>query len=231
MTWTKTPDDYPDRLLGLSDAAYRLHHAATTYANRLTLDGLIPKARLHLIPVPARTRRPAVIRELDAAGLWGEAGDAWELLDFLEHQMSAAEVEARREYDAIRQRIRFAKGPEQKAELRDLEDEAKRGLNAAREARRARISTVSLPDSHRDSHRPVPIRPVPSRPAPYKGEDGTEDRRLGGPDGPQPPQWEEDICLLCHQLIGRFDEMVMTERGPMHNQNMRCTTALAAVGP
>ena len=33
------PDDYPERLLDLTDAAYRLHHAATTSCNRLLTDG------------------------------------------------------------------------------------------------------------------------------------------------------------------------------------------------
>jgi hypothetical protein len=163
VTWTKTPDDYPDRLLELSDAAYRLHHAGTTYVNRVGLDGRIPRARLSLVPVPARTRRPSTITELEAAGLWIRDGDGWDLADFFGAQLSAEEVACRRDYDAIRQRIRFAKTPDLKAELRLEEDAAKRRLNDARERRRARASHR---ESHRDSQRPVPY---PPRPDPSQG--------------------------------------------------------------
>lgn len=166
MTWTKTADDFPDRLLDLSDSAYRLHHAATTYANRVGLDGRIPKARLTLLPVPAKTRRASVVKELVSADLWAASGDAWELLDFFEAQLSSEEVRCRREYDAIRQRIRFASTPEIKAVLRQDEDAAKSDLNAARERRRARTSQR---DSQRDSQSPVPFRPAPARPDPTQG--------------------------------------------------------------
>ena len=117
MVWTKTPDDYPDRLMDVTDSAYRLHHAATTYSNRVGSDGRIHKSRLTLIPVPARTRRPAVVRELEAAGFWDRDATGWTLADFFDAQLSAEEVDAQRRYDAIRQRIRFAKNKESKDEL------------------------------------------------------------------------------------------------------------------
>lgn len=205
MTWTKSPDDYPDRLLELSDAAYRLHHAATVYANRVGLDGRIPKARLTLVPVPQRTRRPSIIRELRDAGLWREDHTYWELVDFFESQPSAEEVSAQRQYDAIRQRIRYAKGADAKAELRALEDESKRLLFDARERRRARASQR---ETQRESHRPVPLRSVPTRPAQSEGE--VEDEGVGGvvPGGTPPPSNEK--CPECLQpIVRRSDDLVV----------------------
>jgi hypothetical protein len=187
VTWTKSSDDYPDRLLDLSDAAYRLHHAATVFCNRLSLDGSLPRSRLSLIPVPTRTRRAAVVRELIDAGHWIETDDGWTLADFFEAQLSAEEVAAQRRYDAVRQAKRFASTPEKKAELRADEDAAKRLLYAARERRRA----ISHRESQRDSQRPVPSRPAPSL------DESEDDRRAvaGNPDGPRPSPGDAKAAL------------------------------------
>ncbi len=164
MTWTKTPDDYPELLYDLSSDAYRLHHAATTYANRLLLDGRIPKARINAIQVPPRVRRRSVLSELRDAGFWRDDGDAWYPTDFLRFQPTKEEVEAEREYAAVRQRIRYARSPASKAALRPAEEAARDARNAAREHRRALLSQrESQRVSHGDSRRPVPSRPVPSR--------------------------------------------------------------------
>lgn len=193
MTWTKSPDDYPDRLLDLSDAAYRLHHAATVYANRVGLDGRIPKSRLTLVPVPQKTRRPAVVRELRDAGLWREDHDYWELVDFFDAQLSADEVSAQRHYDAIRQRVRFAKDDQTKADLRAQEDAAKRDLFDARERRRARASQR---ETHRDSQRPVPLYPVPPRPDPNEDE-GEDEQGTVGALGGRAPAPSNERCPEC----------------------------------
>lgn len=181
MTWTKTGDDYPERLFELSDAAYRLHHAGTTYANRLLLDGRIPKSRLDLVPVPRNVLHESVLEELSSAGLWLDAGDGWVLTDFLSAQPTREEVEARRGYDAVRQRLRFARSAMNRdqgeaalvLDLEELEREARFRLNAAREAHR---SLSSLGASQRESHtpRPVPTRPDPTRPVPSGTRDGSK---------------------------------------------------------
>lgn len=226
MTWTKTPDDYPDQLLELSDAAYRLHHAATTYANRLGLDGRIPKARLSLVSVPAKTRRRSVIRELIDGGFWEEVQGTYELTDFFLDQLSAEEVDCRREYDAIRQRIRFALTPETKALLRQDENDAKVRLNDARERRRARASQR---DSQRDSHRPVPIRSVPSRSAPSESEDENERRPGSTPfEGVSRPQ--NETCWVCGQRVDPINDNVRVgERNgrleEMHDSWTECVKA------
>jgi hypothetical protein len=152
MTWTKTPDDYPDRHLELSDAAYRLHHAATTYCNRVGLDGRIPKARLSLVPVPSRTRRPGIIVELVTADLWSDDGDAWRLIDFFDDQMSAEEVGLTREYNRVRQAIRFAKDDKRRVALKEEERTVLNELQAARERRRG----LSRSANSGATHRPAP---------------------------------------------------------------------------
>lgn len=168
MTWTKTSDDYPERHLELSDAAYRLHHAATTYVNRLLLDGRLPRFHLGLVPVPTRTKRAATITELLAHGLWIDDGDSWVLTDFLEAQPSRRVVEALRAYDAARQATRFAtrrKDPAKVAAAKAAEQAARQKLFDARAEQRASTSqSDSQSDSQRESQRPDPTRPGPSRP-------------------------------------------------------------------
>lgn len=207
MTWTKSADDYPDRLLEISDAAYRLHHAATVYANRVGLDGRIPKVRLSLIPVPPRTRRPAVVRELVMAGIWEQDDLVYVLTDFFDAQMSAEEVACQRAYDAIRQRLRLAKSNEQRAVLKAEEDAAKLALFDARERRRARASHR---DSQRDSRRPLPLRPVPSRSVPNESEDESNQpaTRLGRVPA------DESFCERCGgEFRGENSERVVVEYG------------------
>ena len=163
MTWTKTPDDYPERLLELSDAAYRLHHAATTICNRLLSDGRLSRARLALVAVPPRTKRRATVRELVEAGLWHEDRDGWDLLDFLDWQLSREEIEASRAYDAARQAVRYARSKNEtdteRAVSKTNEERARANLYAVRERRRAALSQR---ESQRDSQRPVPTRPDPN---------------------------------------------------------------------
>lgn len=80
MTWTKISDDFFDRAakLGLSPKATVLHLSATTYANRLGLDGAISRKTLRILPAPST--RITVVRELVAAGWWLETDDGWQLV-------------------------------------------------------------------------------------------------------------------------------------------------------
>jgi len=194
--WTKTSDDFPECMFDLSDAAYRLHHAATTYCNRLLTDGRIAKARLSLVPVPEKVRKPSIVRELIAAGLWVDGGDHWMLADFLVSQPTRDEVEATRDYNAIRQRIRYAKGdPAKQLSLRVDEAVAKERVNRTKEDRRAVLSRrssqgdVGTP-SQRESHRPDPPRPAPSL---DEGEDGTETSRRDIVGAPQRRSFADEM--------------------------------------
>jgi hypothetical protein len=192
MTWTKSSDDYPDRLLDLSDAAYRLHRAATVFCNRLGLDGSLPRTRLALVPVPPRTRRLAVLRELIDAGHWIETDDGWTLTDFFDAQLSAEEVTLQRRWDVVRQQIRFAKKAQKKAELRADEDAIKAALWEAREQRKG---LVSQRNSLVNSLRPVPTR---IRPVPSLDEDEDERSGSGNPEGPQPSPGEAKRLLAAY---------------------------------
>lgn len=180
MTWTKTGDDYPERLFDLSSDAYRLHHAATTYCNRLLTDGRLQAGRLALVPVPEKVRRRRVVAELVTFGLWAETEGGWLLTDFLADQPTKEEVLCRRAYDAVRQRLRYAKdNPAAAVALRREEEATKKDWNDAREARRKllahRDSQREVPGvSHRELHRPDPTSPVPPQ---HKGEGGASSTR------------------------------------------------------
>lgn len=206
MTWTKLPDDLPDRHLELSDAAFRLHVAATIYSNRIGLDGRIPRARLALIPVPARTRRPKVISELVTAGLWTDHEDGVTILDFLEHQPSAEEVHLQRRWDVLRQQIRFAKGPDRdvkQADLRREADAVRDELQAARNRRRALYSQPNSLVIHSAPLRPVP---VPSRPAPSEVEDEDERGAGGALEGAPAPT--NETCPECGLRLDRSKDRI-----------------------
>lgn len=195
MTWTKTPDDWPDQLIELSDAAYRLHHAALTYSNRVGSDGRIHKRRLALLPVPARTRRSAIVAELSRLEYWIDAGDSWELRGFLVDQLSAEEVQKRRVYDAVRQRIRFAKDDETRAVLKVEEAESLHALNDARERRRARASRSDSTVTHT-----APSRSDPTRPVPRRGRGQEQPQPLRPLEG-LPAAVPEPVCALCSETL------------------------------
>jgi hypothetical protein len=175
MTWTKTSDDHPDRRLGLSDAAYRLEHAALTYSNRLLLDGRIPKAQLRMLPVPERCLAHAVLAELLEDGRLVDRGDAYEIADYFTAQPSADEVVARRRYDALRQAL--VRTPADSPERPGLEAAVIEARTAQAEAieRRRALSRRDIrsdvgPDIRSESlaRGPDPTRPVPSRPVPVR---------------------------------------------------------------
>ena len=190
MTWTKTPDDWPDRLFDLSDSAYRLHHAATTFCNRLLLDGSLPKVRLAMVPVPQRARRPPIVRELIDAGLWLESADGWELLDFFDAQLSAEEVTARREYDAVRQRIRFATTAKTRQFCVPWRTSRSALCSMHANGDVHEPHNVSHTVSHNAPARSVPTRPVPTPRRARTG--GGRRRRLTAPRRPK-----RVTLLLC----------------------------------
>lgn len=202
MTWTRTGDDFPDQLYERSDAAYRLFHAALTYANRLGLDGRIPKGRLSSVPVPQRTRRPAIVAELVDHGLWALEDDAWTIVGFFDAQPSAEEVAATRHYDAVRQRKRFASDDETRRVLAAEEAESKRALFDARERRRARASQR---ESQRDSQRPLPTSPRPDPSIP-KDEVEAESRDVPNALGERRPALDDGGCPNCFNPL-RGDEI------------------------
>jgi hypothetical protein len=91
-TWVRLDDAFPDhpKILGLSDAAFRLEVTAICYAHRNLTDGWIPEA----FPPPRLARSvPALVD----ARLWVPNGSGWGLNDYLDWQTSKARIEQIRE--------------------------------------------------------------------------------------------------------------------------------------
>lgn len=209
MTWTKLDEDFPERFVELSDAAFRLHVAATVYVNRFGLDGALPRKRLERTSVPQRSRRPAIVRELVEAGLWQEAADGWMLRDFFDAQWSAEEVTKQREYDAARQRKRFARTDQERQVRAAEERESRLALFDARERRRTRASQR---ESQGESQRPVPFRTVSSRSVPNENED-ENDARPVALSGAGPASGSGNDCLYCAQPFVDNDRIYLPDRG------------------
>lgn len=69
-----------------------VHLEGMAYSGRHALAGYIPKAALRIIGATA-----ADARRLVEAGLWNPAPGGWEIHDWAEHQLSAEDMEKRRE--------------------------------------------------------------------------------------------------------------------------------------
>jgi hypothetical protein len=90
-TYIKLHDGMPEnhKIVGLSDAAFRLYIEALCWCSRNRSDGKMPAAALR------RLGSVKAQREIGAAGLIHAVdGGAWEIHDYLEHQRSKAEIEA-----------------------------------------------------------------------------------------------------------------------------------------
>lgn len=191
MTWTKLRDELGDELIGLTDAAFRLHVSATIYSNRVGADGRIAKARLVLIPVPARTRRKSVIRELIDAGQWRDIGDGWEIVGYFQDQMSAEEARLTTEYNRVREAIRLCRDDEKRASFKEEERSVLVALRASREHRKAAARTANG-----TANGTVPLRPDPSRSVP---RERGRTRRPGLMPIVAPE--ERDQCFACRETF------------------------------
>lgn len=105
MAWAKIDDKFPEheKVVGLSNAAFRLHVSAICYAARNETDGRI-------LPAAARALRgrPRDMAELVSAGLWElRGGDGWAIHDYLLYNPSHADLEKKRE--AARKRVANAR--------------------------------------------------------------------------------------------------------------------------
>lgn len=84
------------KIIGLSDAAFRLWIEAICFCSRQETDGQIPK------PMMRRLGQAKVIKELMSVGLLDEMTDRFDVHDYLRHQRSAAEIRSFRESKAER---------------------------------------------------------------------------------------------------------------------------------
>jgi hypothetical protein len=89
--WLRLDDEFPDhpKVVGLTDAAFRLAITGLCYSHRLRTDGFVPAVVL--------TRPQRITNELIRTGLWvpDETSTGYLIHDYLNHQESRAEIEER----------------------------------------------------------------------------------------------------------------------------------------
>jgi len=83
------------KIIGLSDAAFRLWIESLCFCSRQETDGKIPA------PMMRRLGQPKVIKELILVGLLTEQSDEYQVHDYLRHQRSAAEIRSFRDSKSV----------------------------------------------------------------------------------------------------------------------------------
>lgn len=150
MSWVRLDDGAPGhrKIVGLSDAAFRLWIVGLTYCNQQANDGRFSAASARIMTgyLASPELGRGAIAELCAAGLWAETADGYEVHDYLEYQPSQEERCAANKAAAERMRKMRA---------------AKHGVREPLQRNTARTSDevpakFALPDPD-----PVPSRPDP----------------------------------------------------------------------
>lgn len=148
MSWVRLDDGAPGhrKIVGLSDAAFRLWVVGLTYCNQQANDGRFSAASARIMTgyLASPELGRGAMAELCAAGLWIETADGFEVHDYLEYQPSQEERASANRAAAERMRKMRA---------------AKHGVREPLQRNTARTSDevpakFSLPD-------PVPSRPDP----------------------------------------------------------------------
>lgn len=104
MTWTRLEPGFPEhpKILAAGPMAELLHVHGLIYCNRYLTDGFIPALAVPgLLRVPYR--RP--VKRLIELGIWMEVKDGYQVHDFLDFQMSKAEVTALKAERAVSGRL------------------------------------------------------------------------------------------------------------------------------
>jgi hypothetical protein len=193
MSWTATGDDYPDKMaaLGISDPAYRCHHEALTWCNRVKSDGAMPR---HMLRRAVTVSDPeAVAAELVSVGLWTETESGWEV-DWTDQQTREQRDEKKAKNAQAQADYRERK------ELHDAGNHDRcdpRYCPALKAALREGLRKTSRNDlrneSRNDLRNVTPTPPLPTPPHPLRGGEGdrdddtrsagaARDRRQGGDD-------------------------------------------------
>ena len=104
MPYANLDDSYPGhrKIRALSDSAFRVHTQAIVWCARYGTDGKIKAAEVADIASPVRRWRDAVTT-LEQSGLWESIEDGWQLHDYLDWNMSAAQWAAQREKNRQKQ--------------------------------------------------------------------------------------------------------------------------------
>ena len=100
MAWVRLDDGFGDhpKIIGLSSAAFRAFVVGLCYCSRHLTDGHIPAAAVNAVA------RGGAVRELEAAGLWERNGNGIVIHDYLDFQLSAEQIRAKRASDSARKR-------------------------------------------------------------------------------------------------------------------------------
>lgn len=99
------------KVVGLSDKAFRLWITGLVYCARNLTDGAISELALRFVGANSQIDRPkTVAKQLVSAGLWEPNGDGWMIHDYLEYNPSRAEIAERRELARERKRRQRNKG-------------------------------------------------------------------------------------------------------------------------
>jgi hypothetical protein len=98
VPWANLDDQFPKhpKVIGLSDAAFRLQVSGICYCAQYRTNGLIPA---EVVPLLVIRFKPAALNELTSRGLWVPLLDdgAYEVHDFLQWNRSREEIESERE--------------------------------------------------------------------------------------------------------------------------------------
>jgi len=94
-------DEHP-KFVDLDLAAFGLMACAIVYSNRQLTDGFIPDKAVRSFG--ACGKGPKIAERLVAAGIWIRVDAGYEIVGFLDHNFSRAEVEAKRASDRNRKR-------------------------------------------------------------------------------------------------------------------------------
>ncbi len=152
MPWVRLDDNYPEhpKVIGLSDAAFRLHTIALFYSARLLTDGLLPRTWL----TGGRGRAvPKVTAELVAAGVWCVEGHDYRIHDYLSYQPTREAVLAKRDRKAEAGRL---------GGLTRVANELARLADAQADASSTRLGPAS---STQVKPPPLPSPPFPKTPS------------------------------------------------------------------
>lgn len=220
MTWTKLADGLPrhPKIVGLSDAAFRLHIYALCYSSEQLTDGEIPDAALSTL-APKRARK--LVEELTNAGVWHDENhdcDAcpplvpgrFYLHGFLEYNPSADEVE----------------------------DGRSKRSDKARRAARARWGQPKTPPPDNASSNATGTPPgigraettrmlhdAPSRPVPSRTDNSSPHRSHDAPT--QPVENDDDEKHLARCVLERIADTRMARQPSIKDRARYRATVLA----
>jgi hypothetical protein len=180
--WVKLSDTFPEdeRILGLSDKAFRLHVAALCASARNLTDGVISLERFRALSALVGAGKPE-LEELTSCGLW-EGEGPWTIRKYLDYNWSAEKVRDERRKAAER------KAKSRAESRRDSQEDSRR------ESRR---------ESRVESHDIVPSRPVP---VPKPVEDPPSSRSVAREAEPNGGQGGGDIDF--DQVLKSVDEVI-----------------------